>query len=83
MIKNIILHRKNGHPSWAFKYNNDFDGYIYHTSRGKTYMLFFGDPYNTIKPFWIGLFNDDKWLSVEHEIHADYIDFVGSRLIFK
>lgn len=79
----ITLVRHDGYD-WIFTYDNTYNAFIYH-GENNVYRLFFSDPSVNYKPFWIGIkhFTNNVWLSVEHEIHAYYIDFLGSRLIFK
>ena len=82
--KELVLVRKGNLPDWTFVYDPEYRAYIHKTSHDNIYRLFFSDPTQNYKPFWIGLLAEkpNLWVSVEHEIKADYIDFLGSRLIF-
>lgn len=82
----ITLYRKEG-PPWIFKYESDGGierGYYHYTSKN-TYRLFFQNPADHGKPFWIGKLAGDSnyWYTIEGVIGADYIEFCGSRIVFE
>ena len=87
--KELVLVRKDEKPNWVFRYDSEEGKYI-HEGTKNTYALFFSDPVANYKPFWIGMkapMNDKNsnvytWVTVEYEIGADHIDFLGSRLSF-
>jgi hypothetical protein len=82
MEKEIILHRKN-EPPWKFSYKREYQGYIC-KQRKYIYKLFVEDFSIAIKPIWIGLLTPDEkaWVTIEKEIKADYIEFIGCKIVF-
>lgn len=63
-----------GKPPWRFDPVRGNLGELVHvTNRGTRYAIMFGNA--SIKPIWIGVFRDGKWLTCEKQIRANRIYF--------
>lgn len=80
----ITLYRRGGKPPWVFE--RDQDGDYVHFEKTNIYRLFFDFEGEIIKPVWVGrmieTINGVSWITVEREIRADYIEFIGTKIIF-
>ena len=86
VTKSLTLKRKGNRPDWVFVYDYKEQGYVYH-GRTHRYRLFFNPPAYSYKPFWIGMWagvknGRDIWVTIEHEIYAQEIEFLGSKIVF-
>lgn len=63
-----------GKPPWRFDpVPGSLVGLFHVTNRGTRYSIMTGDA--SIKPFWIGVLRDGKWLTCEKQIRANRILF--------
>lgn len=89
---NITLTRKDK-PSWKFKWDDNFSGYVYKSSKRNIYRIFFDNcnqkpNYDWATPdIWIGKLIKNRdgnyvWITIEKQIKAESILFFRAQYNF-